>query len=901
MSNLQLSAVLELIDKVSPTLAKIALPLAKTQKAFDDAKKSLKDFESQSKMLETFKSRTESLATTSQKLATAQDKLKELGKAMAATENPSRRMTQQFAAAQKNVAQLQDKLTDQTRDLDKLSDELRQAGINTDNFADEQARLANEIKKATTHVDKQAAALEKQQKLKARYEAVGAGLQQTRDTATKVAAATMAATAVPVKLAIDFESAMADVKKVVDFGGVPELAAAEFKALSDEVVKLSTIRPMSANDIAAIVALGGQSGIAKNELMSFADSAVQMGVAFDIGASEAGQAMAELRTAFGMSQTDVIALADKINYLGNNTPAAAKSIMEIVQRIGPLGEVGGFASGSIAALGATLKGMGVQEEIAATGIKNMMLALNAGEAATKSQQAVFKQLGLDHAQIAKQMQTDAEGTTLKVLTALNQLEDHQKAAALKELFGSESIGVIAPLLNNLDALKKNLTMVGDASKYAGSMSSEYDARAATTANNIQLLKNNLSALAINFGSVLLPAVNGAISKISALAQKIQAWADAHPKLAAFVMKAVAVLGIFLGVVAGLATVLLTLIGPMALLHASLATLGAGGMITSVFGMLTRFGGLLTSLATSSIPIILGGLTKLGSAFMFLLNVVRTVGMFMMANPILAVIAAVIAVIAMGAIYIWQNWATLGPQFAAIWANITAGASALWARLVAIWNNIKTSVIAAANQLWSNLSARFGSGIAALIAIIAAFSPVGLFMRAFAAVFSYFAGLGAKFRSFGGNMIEGLKQGIMGKLNGVLSSISNMASRIKSAFTSAMSIHSPSRVFMGYGDNIMQGLNNGLMANTAPIGAMLATSQRLKNALDTAQIAFDGSRAMSVKAAPNTAQGGNPSPIVINIYTQKGQSEEDIARLVADKLGQAQSQTTGLYDYASEWG
>lgn len=47
MSNLQLSAVLELIDKVSPTLAKIALPLAKTQKAFDDVKKSLKEFELQ--------------------------------------------------------------------------------------------------------------------------------------------------------------------------------------------------------------------------------------------------------------------------------------------------------------------------------------------------------------------------------------------------------------------------------------------------------------------------------------------------------------------------------------------------------------------------------------------------------------------------------------------------------------------------------------------------------------------------------------------------------------------------------------------------------------------------------------------------------------------------------------
>ncbi|MFX8813214.1 phage tail tape measure protein, partial [Acinetobacter baumannii] len=82
--------------------------------------------------------------------------------------------------------------------------------------------------------------------------------------------------------------------------------------------------PMAAKDIAAIVAAGGQSGIAKNELLGFAESAVKMGVAFDISAQESGQAMAEMRTAFKMSQTEVVSLADKINYLGNNTPAAAK-------------------------------------------------------------------------------------------------------------------------------------------------------------------------------------------------------------------------------------------------------------------------------------------------------------------------------------------------------------------------------------------------------------------------------------------------------------------------------------------------------------------------------------------------------------------------------------------------
>ena len=51
----------------------------------------------------------------------------------------------------------------------------------------------------------------------------------------------------------------------------------------------------------------------------FAESAAKMGVAFDITAEQAGQMMAQWRTAFRMSQKEVNELADQINYLGNTT------------------------------------------------------------------------------------------------------------------------------------------------------------------------------------------------------------------------------------------------------------------------------------------------------------------------------------------------------------------------------------------------------------------------------------------------------------------------------------------------------------------------------------------------------------------------------------------------------
>lgn len=167
--------------------------------------------------------------------------------------------------------------------------------------------------------------------------------------------AVLGALALPVNAAIGFESKMADIRKVVD--GLDDKKA--FAQMSDDILTLSTQLPMAAEGIAEIVAAGGQAGIARGDLMQFANDAVKMGVAFDTTAEESGQMMAQWRTAFKLTQEDVVVLADKINYLGNTGPANAKKISDIVTRIGPLGGVAGVASGEIAAMGATIAGMGL--------------------------------------------------------------------------------------------------------------------------------------------------------------------------------------------------------------------------------------------------------------------------------------------------------------------------------------------------------------------------------------------------------------------------------------------------------------------------------------------------------------------------------------------------------------
>lgn len=388
--------------------------------------------------------------------------------------------------------------------------------------------------------------------------------------------AILGALALPVNAAIGFESKMADIRKVVD--GLDDKKA--FAQMSDDILTLSTQLPMAAEGIAEIVAAGGQAGIARSDLMQFANDAVKMGVAFDTTAEESGQMMAQWRTAFKLTQDDVVVLADKINYLGNTGPANAAKISEIVTRIGPLGSVAGVASGEIAAMGATIAGMGVESEIASTGIKNFMLSLTAGNSATKAQKQALAFLKLNPKQLAEDMQKDSRGAMLKVLDSLAKVPKAKQAAVMNALFGKESLSAIAPLLTNLDLLRTNFNRVADAQEYGGSMQKEYASRAATTENQLVLLKNSVNAISVTLGDTFLPAVNEAAKVVMPYLEQLRTFVRANPELVQSAAKFGAALlgvGVSIGVLSRAIKILNTVIN-LSPAKLAITALAAGAML-----------------------------------------------------------------------------------------------------------------------------------------------------------------------------------------------------------------------------------------------------------------------------------------------------------------------------------
>lgn len=176
--------------------------------------------------------------------------------------------------------------------------------------------------------------------------------------------------AVPVKLAVEFESSMADVRKVIDFD-TPQ----QFKEMEQDILRLTRTIPMAGSELAKIAASGGQLGIARKDISSFTETIAKMSVAFDMSAEQAGESMAKLANVYQIPITQIGKLGDAINHLSNSSPAKASEIVNALGRVGGVAKQFGLTELQTASLSSAFIALGRTPEVAGTAINGMLTKL----------------------------------------------------------------------------------------------------------------------------------------------------------------------------------------------------------------------------------------------------------------------------------------------------------------------------------------------------------------------------------------------------------------------------------------------------------------------------------------------------------------------------------------------
>lgn len=503
-------------------------------------------------------------------------------------------------------------LEGQQRQLSNAIQTFGRMGKNVDGLRDKYAALGSQI-------DKLSAAHRRLESVQKAQDANLAKRAELRGQIVDTFALGAAASA-PIVAAAKFETAMLGVAKQVQ-GARDESGklTSTYYDMAKQIQQLGREIPLATNDLADMVAAGARMGVAKEELIGFTRTAAMMADAFELPAGELADSMGKIAGLFKIPIPAIGELADSVNYLDDNAISKGSDIIDFLTRTGGAASSVKVGAKDMAALGSTLLTLGERSETASTATNAMISKFAAASKGTKKFKSAMKEIGLSVADVQAGMQKDASGTILKVMDAVGKLPKENQLGVMVELVGLEHSDTMAKLANNTEEFRKQLKMAnGEAAK--GSMSREFAARLQTTNAQWQLMKNRVQEVAVNLGSVLLPAINSTFGAISPVVESIANFARENPKVTQ------------------------TIVGTaVALTSLKVASLAAGYGFTFIKGGALQAVGIFAKmragavLASSAMPMVATGIRAIGMAFV-------STG-----------IGALVAGLALGGLLIYKNW------------------------------------------------------------------------------------------------------------------------------------------------------------------------------------------------------------------------------------------------------
>jgi len=484
----------------------------------------------------------------------------------------------------------------------------------------------------------------------------------------------------------------------------------------------------------------------------------------------------------------------------------------------------------------------------------------------------FKQFGIDIPAALKKAEKEGRSPLETIIGLVNRATGGD-TSKIPQIIGDRQAGAAALAL--VDSMKQYKEIKAQALSSLGMTEQEYNRMSKTADANFTAMKTSLTTLGLTLGSTLLPLVVSGTDQIAHMVTVVSNWAAANPETAHNIMMVVTSL---IGLKLGMGAVKIAVggtIGPFATAWgwykkvsdlaggfkawggAARVMTGVGGAVSRVSGIARGAFGLLSSGVTKSLPFVLRGFALLrGGALMAAKGVMRA-GAMMMANPILLIIAAIAAAVYL----IYANWDTLGPYFLKAW-NAVKG----------FFSSGINAIVEFASTLWPRVKGF-------LVGWIVYLRPLpGMFME------------------IGGDLIQGLINGVTSRLGALKSTIVNAASAAANWFKQKLGIHSPSRVFAQIGGHVMAGLDQGLAANASgPLSRITDLSGQMTRALSAGAIGT--AMATASPAAASAASTATPPPVLqatyhINITAGVGASATDIADEVRKALEAIENERRG---------
>ena len=813
--DLKLQVVFAALDKITGPLKKIMGGSSDTAKALKATSDRLRELNTQQRNLGKFRELHSGIRTTGVELKEAQKKVKELAASIKQTESPTRAMTRDLKAATKVTQALTLKGREQSQQFRVLRTSLKDAGIDTRQLGKAQEWLKNSIQLTNVELASQQKRLAASNAKQQRVTNATQHADKLRSKAGSIAMAGAGATATGAVVAAPVVKGLHEAKHY-------EIETARIRALGTRTAKEKEHAIAFAKELKTY----GVSQLEKTEMIRDSISIFADGHHAEMALPTMSKMKFINDTLYpesaGERNAQLFAMQKVIELRGNaGSVEAFKSDADRVQKV--IAATGGRVGGEDwrqFTIRSGVAGKGLNDNAFFNQMEPMLQELG-GSTAGVGWRSLYNNIyqGKGTQRAAREMQSlgllsgkhikyDKVGQIKYIQAgALLEGEMFQKSPldwiekvflpklAAKGITDKDEINSkIGALVSNSNGAAFLMRMVDQRAQIRKSerlnqnsegMDGLHDRARGLGAGAEREALAKVSDLKLVMGEKILPLYTQGLEMAIAAMTRLNGFMERNPTVAKIMIAGFAILAGILLVLGPLMLSIAALIGPYAMLHVMFAKMGVtGGVLTPI-------------------------LRNLGGAFMWAGRAVLWLGRALLMNPI----GIAITVIAGAAFLIYKYWEPIKGFF---------------------------------GGLWSDVKTAFAGGFTGINSLIANWSPLGLFYRAFAGVLGWFGiALPAKFTDFGASILQRITAswvpisaffadiwarlravcaGGMGSITALIINWSPVGVFYQ-AFAGVMSwfgIKLPAQ-FTEFGANILRGLVNGIT------GSMGAVKDAISNA------------------------------------------------------------------------
>lgn len=537
------------------------------------------------------------------------------------------------------------------------------------------------------------------------------------------------------KTAADFDSAMSKVE------AISGATADQMSQLRDKAIEMGAKTKFSAKESADAFTYMAMAGWDAGQMIDGISGIMSLAAADGLDLATTSDIVTDALTAFGLQASDSGHFADVLAQASSSANTNVSMLGESFKYIAPVAGALGMSVEDVSLALGLMANSGIKGTQAGTSLRASLTNL---VKPTDAMATKMEQLGIEVTNSDGSMKSLREIMDI-LREKFNGLSEAEQASAAATIFGKEAMSAMLAIINTSQAdYDKLAESISNADGRAQSMS---ETMMGNLSGSITLLKSAVESLLIKLGEALIPTINQITQLITKIVEKLNTMSDEQVQQIVKIGAIVAAIGPLLMVV---------------------------GKVITIIGSVIHYGGLIVSGIQTLVSFITG----------VLIPAIAAIGW-----PILAVIAAIAALIAIG-VALYKNWEEICDWADRTWSAIKEAVGNAVDGMLEFFDNLKESVgnviesvTTAISNLWSSIGDFFSNLFSSLS---------GWFKNVTSSIGGFFSNLAST--------VGGAISNIWGTIVEWGSSMVSKAAEIGSGFVDN---------FMGFFSNFVSGVTNAI--------------------------------------------------------------------------------------------